>query len=376
MLSRIKFEINTLVNEMLDRLPKKIWTSTTTTFLDPAMGGGQFVKEIERRLLAQGHSKKNIASRVFGCEELSHRVEYAVNKHKLVGHYAVTNFLEQEFMNMSFNVVVGNPPYKGQAQLHQQFFNKAVELTKDDGVVLFIQPSTIYFNKKEETQKHSQIVRDNIKRYKTSVKFVNPKVFENASVFNDLAITHLIKTPDNKEIETVTYTSGTQYNNVRLEDVTKTELEPKLYASITKKYKKYVSEHGSLLDVTTNDPSVKKARITSQRGNIGGDDWYTFMPAPKKYWVNHGGFGVPATSDKMVANIYDYFTLNFTRFGLAIYKFAGDLHGGAMGCVPLVPFNKKYTDDELYDMIGLTAKERKAINDFLPDYYGRYNKGN
>lgn len=286
------------------------------------------------------------------------------------------DFLKMDFGMKKFSAVVGNPPYKGQAQLHQQFFNKAVDLTEDGGTVLFIQPSTIYFNKKEETQKHSQVVRDNIKAFKTSVKFVNPTVFENANVFNDLAITHLVKVPSTPEIESVTYTSGKEYKNVRLEDVTKTEMEPALYAGIVKKYKAYVKQHGSLLDVTTNDSEVKKARITSQRGNIGGDDWYTFMPAPKKYWVNHGDFGVPATSDKMVENIYDYFTLNFTRFGLAIYKFAGDLHGGAMGCVPLVPFNKKYTDDELYDMIGLTKKERKAINDFLPDYYGRYNSSN
>jgi len=50
MLSRIKFEIAPLVNEMLDQLPADIWTSETTTFLDPGMAGGQFVREIERRL--------------------------------------------------------------------------------------------------------------------------------------------------------------------------------------------------------------------------------------------------------------------------------------------------------------------------------------
>jgi hypothetical protein len=78
----------------------------------------------------------------------------------------------------------------------------------------------------------------------------------------------------------------------------------------------------------------------------------------------------------MVENIYDYFTLNAARFGLAIYKFAGDMHGGAMGGVPLVPFTKKYTDDEIYNMIGLTQEERDTINNFLPDYYGRYKSDN
>jgi hypothetical protein len=285
------------------------------------------------------------------------------------------DFIKLEF-NMKFDLVVGNPPYKGQAQLHQKFFNKAVDLTKDDGVVLFLQPSTVYFNKKEETQTHSELVRTNIKKYKTSVEFVNPKVFENANVYNELAITHLIKTPGKDELETVTYSSGKEYENVRLEDITKTELAPTIYASIVTKYKNYVSQHGSIIDVTTHDKKVKKANITSQRGNIGGDDWYTFMPAPKKFWVNHGNFGVVATDDAMVENIYDYFTLNAARFGLAIYKFAGDMHGGAMGGVPLVPFTKKYTDDEIYNMIGLTQEERDTINNFLPDYYGRYKSDN
>lgn len=286
--------------------------------------------------------------------------------------YKYSVIKELEDTNMQFDVVASNPPYKGQSLLHQKFFNKAVDLTKEGGVVLFIHPATVYFNKKEETQEQSQLVRDNIKKYQTSVEFINPKVFKSANVFNDLAITKLTKVKSNPELVSVKYSSGKEYVNVRLEDVTKTEIEPSMYAAIVGKYKTYVAEHGSILDIVTKDPAVKKARITSQRGNIGKDDWYTFMSADKKYWVNHGPFGIPAENDEIVANIYDYFTLNFTRFGLAIYKFAGDLHGGAMGCVPIVPFDKKYTDAELYDMIGLTEDERACINNFLPDYYGRY----
>ena len=44
MLSRMKFEIEPLVAEMLDQLPKNVWTSNSTTFFDPAIGGGQFVR--------------------------------------------------------------------------------------------------------------------------------------------------------------------------------------------------------------------------------------------------------------------------------------------------------------------------------------------
>ena len=112
MLSRLKFAIAPLVKEILDNLPDSIWTSSSTTFLDPAMGGGQFLVEIERRLREAGHSDENIATRVFGCEKNKLRVNYAKNNKKLVStNLYVSDFLSRDWGTMKFDVIVGNPPY-------------------------------------------------------------------------------------------------------------------------------------------------------------------------------------------------------------------------------------------------------------------------
>ena len=97
MLERIK-DIKELVNEILDSLPKSVWSSDSTTFFDPAIGGGQFVAEIERRLRSHGHSDKNIRNRVYGFEYSTALVDLAVNMNKLVGKYSVYDYRKGQTM--------------------------------------------------------------------------------------------------------------------------------------------------------------------------------------------------------------------------------------------------------------------------------------
>lgn len=155
MLSRMKFEIEPMVKNILDQLPDSVWSSNSTTFFDPAIGGGQFVKEIEQRLRARGHSNENIRSRVMGFEESQLHVRYAVNKHGLVGNYAKKPY--EEFLeldnSMKFDVVVGNPPYQNNHEkdeeskrkvgnkLWYQFIFAADKLVKENGYVAMVSPN-------------------------------------------------------------------------------------------------------------------------------------------------------------------------------------------------------------------------------------------
>lgn len=167
MLSRIKFEIEPLITEMLNQLPESLWTSDSTTFFDPAIGGGQFVRAIESRLRKHGHSDSNIHRRVFGLEESDLHLRYAVTKYKLVGQYAkkpYEKFLELD-NTMKFDVIIGNPPYQdgtkdgGQNKIYNQFSKKALELAKSDGIVSFITPTSVL----KESKRFSLVGLDGLK---------------------------------------------------------------------------------------------------------------------------------------------------------------------------------------------------------------------
>jgi hypothetical protein len=142
----MKFDIGPLVNEIYSKYPPEIWKSSTTTFLDPDMAGGQFVTPIEAILRVHGHSDENIKRRVFGIQSGQMRVNYAVNKHKLVGTYMSTDFLLWE-TDMKFDVIAGNPPYQKKVgptktePIWDKFVLKSFELLKEDGYLSLIHPA-------------------------------------------------------------------------------------------------------------------------------------------------------------------------------------------------------------------------------------------
>jgi len=147
MLARLKFEIPELVNQILDGLPQQVWTGDTVTFCDPAMAGGQLVSEIERRLLAHGHSADNVAARVFGFENNIMRVNYAKNTRSLVGNYRDLNVLE-ETLHMKFDVIIGNPPFtNGHDAKRWTLWSKFVELSFEklshkDSLIAMVTPAS------------------------------------------------------------------------------------------------------------------------------------------------------------------------------------------------------------------------------------------
>jgi hypothetical protein len=142
MLGRIKFDLKSLVIEMLDQIPDEVFQSSTTTFLDPCMAGGQFVYQIENRLREYGHSDENISQRVFGFESNILAVRFAVNKYKLVGQYRVQDFIEWK-TTMRLDVIIGNPPYQiGNQILWKNFVDSSITLLKAGSCLVFVTPNS------------------------------------------------------------------------------------------------------------------------------------------------------------------------------------------------------------------------------------------
>lgn len=159
MLARLKFNIDTLVNDMLDQIPQDILINGT--IFDPAIAGGQFVREIEQRKRAAGKTEQEIRETVFGMEENILRLDYAVNKYKLVGNYSAGSFLEKDFTSMKFDVIIGNPPFQDgsmksingktntQNKIYYKIAKKCMNLLATNGIIAMITPASVTENNKK-----------------------------------------------------------------------------------------------------------------------------------------------------------------------------------------------------------------------------------
>jgi site-specific DNA-methyltransferase (adenine-specific) len=153
-IGRIKFSIEPLVREIVDSIPDGVFASTTTTFLDPAMGGGQFLAEIVRRLQEHGHSASNIRARVQGWESNPLSVAWVENHREIPATVAckTLDHVVELGVTQQFDVILGNPPYQYTREdgtradkaknLWSRFVHSSLQMLKPDGYLAMVVPNS------------------------------------------------------------------------------------------------------------------------------------------------------------------------------------------------------------------------------------------
>jgi hypothetical protein len=398
MLERIK-DIKELVNEILDSLPKSVWSSDSTTFFDPAIGGGQFVAEIERRLRAHGHSDKNIRNRVYGFEYNAALVDLAVNMNKLVGQYAkkpYDKFFEMDD-TMKFDVIVGNPPYQATkegdkrdsaANLWPEFVIKSFALLKENGVIGMVTPNG-WMTPSADSGKGKSGIRifDYMTKFRTLALNINEckRHFSEGSSFTYYVIQKALNTNNNKTkviTEDGTFSvnmAGMQYcpsvfNNISVSLNTKIlganhpvigftnnntsaglkfgadTSETKTSTHTVKCYDSSAN-NGTFVYSSFNSPETKKQKVlVCSSGNLlpiydNGKLGYT-----NKIYVYN------LESKETLDSIESYLSSKLVKVILNQNKTSGWV-SYALRLLPKVDFSKKWTDKALYKHFGLTQEE-------------------
>lgn len=404
MIGRLKFEIDPLVKKMLDKLPEDVIVNGT--ILDPAMGGGQFVKEVERRKRAAGKTDAEISATVFGVEENVLRKNYAVNKNKLVGTYTVDNFLTKDF-NMKFDVVLGNPPYQDSRaptlKLWHKFVERGFDLVNQEGYLAFVTPRS--WVERPNSQLSNKIVteifaKNQLAWLDITAKNSFPGVGENPCAYC------VIKTPktqltevelDNK-IEMVDYCGqkipldeldhykvsifpklvdqglGTLLNVVYSDSGTATSVEVMIQNGILYDTPQPTATHVKVFWTAANTNSYYMERSKIKPGikviinrsgyyyHTGAPDKYILIDDANEYAIGAGAFGITCNTITEANNLISLLTTKLYRWYIDNEKTSGFNTG--ITKLPLLDLSRSWTDADVFKLFNITQDEEQYINDF------------
>ena len=408
MLSRMKFEIDGLVTEVLDRLPASVWTSKTTTFLDPAIGGGQFVKAIEERLRAHGHSDKNINSRVFGLEHSNLHIRYAINRHGLIGQYSRLT-QDELFSNVAttqYDVVISNPPYQSSSdskgnKLWPKFIFKATELTKDNGYTCLVTP-TGWCAGGINIPGGLGVIKDIFSKYQVeeiNVDNVTKKYFPQVSIEIGYFIINKVETHSATQIDLSDGSVSVDFRKVDF-------LSPRLNKTDISIVNKVFFSNKGHFDITSFDRSIPKGTIKESATKtkkykfehwvLGGTSannafkmWLDFENSPQinypkvvfnignRYWQPYydleginlaaQGFAIKLTGKEDVENLKSVFESKVFSYVSWWYQLQmkGFMKTNIVKAYPKMDLTKKWTDDEIYNHFNLSQDERDHIESVL-----------
>lgn len=159
----------TVVNRILDRLPEEVWGNPTLRWLDPAVGIGNFMAVVYERLMIglmnvitnRKKRQRHILENMLYMVEISPE-SIAVLKNIFCAKQYKLNIFEGSFIDteaifdkhISFDIVVGNPPYNQGGIMSMvskkkdvkykviwnAFIDNSLALLKDKGYLLFIVP--------------------------------------------------------------------------------------------------------------------------------------------------------------------------------------------------------------------------------------------
>ena len=153
-----------LVNEMLDKLPSKVWKNEKLKWFDPATGMGNFpiavylrlMESLKEKIPNDMKRKRHILENMLYMSELNKKNCYIVEqifnigkKYKLNLHCGDTLKLniKKKWNVEKFDIIMGNPPYNASGTkasgntVWQQFVTLGVNNIRDNGYIVFIHPN-------------------------------------------------------------------------------------------------------------------------------------------------------------------------------------------------------------------------------------------
>ena len=405
-----------LVKEMLATLPEEVWSNPNLKWLDPANGSGPYPLMVIYRLMnglkdwepdEEKRYKHIVEKMIYVCElQPKNMFLYmcAVDPWDIYQLNIYTgSFLEEGFDKHmkevwdieKFDIVIGNPPYqemdggaKASAKpIYNLFTEKSIKLSDK---IVFITPSRWFGGGKGLDPYRKMMMESN--KIKTIIHHDDAsKIFGNGVDITGGVSYFLF---DN------IYNGSCKFNEISV-DLSKFDIIVKNTNSIklvskllNQKNISEISNPRSYFGIATNFDKVSSDKLSSDfvkcyfSQNRGFEKW-----VDKKYVKNLNSYYRIATprangeyprfgnlfivgpnecvSDSYISfytktkeeadSLLSYLKTNFANYLLSIRKVSQTIKPDTCKWIPMVPFDREWTDDQLFEHFNLTEEERNLI---------------
>lgn len=409
-----------LVKEMLATLPEDVWSNPNLKWLDPANGTGPYPMWVIFRLMKGLESwepneekryKHIVENMIYVCElQPKNMFLYmcAVDPWDIYQLNIYTgSFLEEGFDKHmkevwgvdKFDIVIGNPPYnteldysKGSATpLYNLFTEKSIKISNQ---IIFVTPSRWFAGGKGLDGFRNMMMSsgkikfinhyDNVKSIFNNVEmkgglsyFLFDKNHSGFTKFNgvdldlnsyDIIPTDISKSAfslinrflDSKNLNEIckgqSY-AGVTSNDKRLSIERKSPNDVICYVSLQKGLKNYIDPNQ-----VKNIPSYNNYKVFTSRtygaGPAFNPRFYIGLPTEI---CNQSNIAFIVNSEKEAQSLKSYLSTKFANKLLSFRKITQDIKPDTCKWIPMVPFDREWTDEKLFEYFNLTEEEKKLI---------------
>jgi site-specific DNA-methyltransferase (adenine-specific) len=404
-----------LVREMLSTLPEEVWSNPNLKWLDPANGAGTFPFVVIYKLMKgleewepdlEKRYKHIIENMIYTCELQSRNVflwmcgvdpydEYTTNTYW--GSFLDKGFdyhMKNVWSVDKFDIVIGNPPYqsssediRGSKSIYNLFVDKSNYLSRQ---TLMVTPSRWFSNKNMESFRNDMLSKYGLKilnecendifknaeikggvsyfllenNYKGFINF-NGELKKFNSGIIDVNIDKLVKyIPKNSTFLSDFFVSGAYFgietNDSRLgDDVDNT----KCYVSKMNGLTKYIRPTEIPQKPNLNRYKLLIPSASGSKDNIGNLGRFEIASPNEVCSSSFSHFSFD--TEQGCISLRSYLNTKFIKFLIKVKKPTQRVKKDVFSLVPVVPFDRIWTDENVFDYFGLSTEDIKFLNKII-----------
>ena len=267
---------------------------------------------------------------------------------------------------MKFDYIVGNPPY--QKGLWAKILNRVWDTTNKQ--MIMVHPLGPFLTKVKPNRVFQEYINKTLDYY-SEIYFINPELFK-ADILEGLSFIFIDKQNKTKNnvIDKVVYQDYREYENMELRLLNIYQRSPEKYERLINYFGELVKKHGSIESIVKQTKKYDKEYTANKLflatfaiGMIDGMPDHSFHKIFTKNNYNgktktHFFFDV---KDKEKYFLAKYLETRFAKMAFSLMKYNSHLYNFSFKYVPLIPLDKVWDDEELFEYFDVPSDIRKEV---------------